>query len=607
MHAAAETIGHNYSESAYGQCYSQALRELGAKLGRVGASGTCHAFFFGSPYVKLTQQQVDYFGTKGYEGYVEGNLFPRIQAAEAAWVADTTGAVKAATHKWFVDLNKECEAKSQTWLKQAADILVKFKRGEVFLTLETGALAETVRVLCSTYIDCLTEDVKVCNMTAYFHYHLEKTADALNTNNRRINPANLLMIPHPTRPETAIRALAIEHGGDDALFKELESREVVNLPGLLKITCIRKVNPTLAQQLESHLAEWGWCSEKDIEMEQRKGGEDLGQQANDVMKSFMACLRGVRGERNVKFSALATSQKSLSDAKSATAESAKLQDNSVVQAFTTAVRESFGGDPTCEERILDHERALVGLKAKEQMHIAYAKISLALKIALLELGQRWVDIGVLKQRHDIFDLTTQAVDRLCQQMYTADTEEAKSDAARAIIHEVYVAKTVRALFKNYEPPSLLGQSFKNVGNSKAQEIAELGKASMIKGKPVSSGRGLVEGPACIVRSIDEADKVKDGDILVVDITGPAWTPLFNRIRGLIMCRGGPLSHGAVIAKEFDCPAISNVKAATSIFKDGEVLVIDGNMGTIFRRDVQDSRAINTATVSPSPQKKARKA
>ena len=39
-------------------------------------------------------------------------------------------------------------------------------------------------------------------------------------------------------------------------------------------------------------------------------------------------------------------------------------------------------------------------------------------------------------------------------------------------------------------------------------------------------------------------QVQEGDILVVDTTGPAWTPLFEKIHGLVMVRGGSLSHGA---------------------------------------------------------------
>ena len=69
-------------------------------------------------------------------------------------------------------------------------------------------------------------------------------------------------------------------------------------------------------------------------------------------------------------------------------------------------------------------------------------------------------------------------------------------------------------------------------------------------------------------------------ILVCPSTDPAWTPLFLNAAGLVMERGGILSHGAVVAREYGVPAVANIPNATQHIADGQTLQVDGNQGTI---------------------------
>ena len=93
----------------------------------------------------------------------------------------------------------------------------------------------------------------------------------------------------------------------------------------------------------------------------------------------------------------------------------------------------------------------------------------------------------------------------------------------------------------------------------------------------------MSGPARIVRTLAEADAVKDGDIIIVKTTGPAWTPLFAKIGGVVMETGGVLCHGAVVAREYSRPGVSNIEGALKVFKDGETLVVDGENGIVYRK------------------------
>ena len=76
---------------------------------------------------------------------------------------------------------------------------------------------------------------------------------------------------------------------------------------------------------------------------------------------------------------------------------------------------------------------------------------------------------------------------------------------------------------------------------------------MITGLGASAG--VVEGIARVVRTVDEFDDVRDGDILVCQMTNPAWVVLFTKIAGLVTDTGGTTSHPAVLAREFGIPAV----------------------------------------------------
>ena len=90
--------------------------------------------------------------------------------------------------------------------------------------------------------------------------------------------------------------------------------------------------------------------------------------------------------------------------------------------------------------------------------------------------------------------------------------------------------------------------------------------------------------ARVVESIEELSKLEDNEILITSNTDPAWTAVFSKVGGLITETGGILSHGAVISREYRIPAVTAVKEATTIFKTGEELVVDGNEGVVYKKE-----------------------
>lgn len=105
---------------------------------------------------------------------------------------------------------------------------------------------------------------------------------------------------------------------------------------------------------------------------------------------------------------------------------------------------------------------------------------------------------------------------------------------------------------------------------------------VVVGKPVSGGR--VEGPVRVVRSLEEAEGLRPGEILVAPITDVGWTPYFAVIAGLVTDVGSAVSHGAVVAREYGLPAVLNTGHATSVLRTGERVLLDGDRGTVERLD-----------------------
>lgn len=100
------------------------------------------------------------------------------------------------------------------------------------------------------------------------------------------------------------------------------------------------------------------------------------------------------------------------------------------------------------------------------------------------------------------------------------------------------------------------------------------------GTPVCEGR--LTGRACVVKTFAEVSKIKAGDILIAYCTDVAWSPYFPILSGVVTELGGLISHGAVVAREYGLPCIVGATNATSIIQDGEEILMDANIGVIFK-------------------------
>jgi pyruvate,water dikinase len=92
--------------------------------------------------------------------------------------------------------------------------------------------------------------------------------------------------------------------------------------------------------------------------------------------------------------------------------------------------------------------------------------------------------------------------------------------------------------------------------------------------------GVAEGPARVITSVAQLDRVRTGDILVCPITAPSWAPVFSRIQGAVSDIGGIMSHAAIVSREYGLPAVVGTGFGTKQIRDGQRVRVDGNAGVV---------------------------
>lgn len=204
------------------------------------------------------------------------------------------------------------------------------------------------------------------------------------------------------------------------------------------------------------------------------------------------------------------------------------------------------------------------LREANRHHLLY--YSTAVRHLLLQLGERMVEQGILTQPDDMFYLTmdervalNEGTSRDWQRLVRTRREQRTRD------QNASVPDTVRDWEAVLEQgPSMTGQV----------------DGGLLRGIAVSAG--TTSGPVRIVRSTQDWQRVRPGDILVVPVIDPGMAPLFGIAAGLIAEMGGTLSHGAIIAREYGLPVLVNVPYATTLLREDEPVHIVSSTGTISR-------------------------
>ncbi len=207
--------------------------------------------------------------------------------------------------------------------------------------------------------------------------------------------------------------------------------------------------------------------------------------------------------------------------------------------------------------LIDQARAYTRLDDLE--HYETTRLTLPIRRGLRAMGESLRARGVVEDPMDIFFARAEALDRAVEE----DTAERWSQVAEGIRG----AKAGYLAAERRVPDWVYGEQ--------AEEADNDGTLIGLAGSP-----GVVEGPVFVVRGAEDFTRFPHGAILVARTTHPAWMPLFYVASALITEGGGPLSHGAVTAREMRIPAVLSVRGAMSLLANGQRVRVDGGRGTV---------------------------
>jgi phosphohistidine swiveling domain-containing protein len=198
------------------------------------------------------------------------------------------------------------------------------------------------------------------------------------------------------------------------------------------------------------------------------------------------------------------------------------------------------------------------------------------RLVLLAVGRKLVDAGRLDQPDDVLYLRYNELRMLIGDGSAVDARSLV--AARRAEREVARRLHPRDWVGTVTPSQLAFPYLVNWGYPERFHRRPSDDEGTIEG--IAGSPGTIEGVARVVMTVDEFEGVRDGDILVCQMTNPAWVVLFTKIAGLVTDTGGTTSHPAVLAREFGIPAVIGTSVATKRIATGDRLRVDGSAGTV---------------------------
>lgn len=248
-----------------------------------------------------------------------------------------------------------------------------------------------------------------------------------------------------------------------------------------------------------------------------------------------------------------------------------LQTPSTESSFPTddGAKQQIEQRESAEKELTEHLRNQTGLRKQIARELDLTRTYMPFR----ETAKFYLILGYEQIRRALLELDRRY--QLDGGIFYLVPDELRQLVNGEVFRDVITArKTKRELLLQIEVPDVVfSDALDQIGTSTPLEVVDT-----LTGVGVSAG--VATGQA---RVLLEPTDVRPSDrnyILVCPSTDPAWTPLFLHAAGLVMERGGILSHGAVVAREYGVPAVANIPNATRRITDGQTLQVDGNHGTI---------------------------
>jgi phosphohistidine swiveling domain-containing protein len=228
--------------------------------------------------------------------------------------------------------------------------------------------------------------------------------------------------------------------------------------------------------------------------------------------------------------------------------------------------------PEERRRLEDVLAAVRGVVTLSEDHNYYIDQRLATmpRRLLLAAGRRLVSKGVLDDPAAVFFLST------------AELVEALQGETGSLQETTSRRKEELAYWRTVTPPSYVGAPPPEGERQAAPAEPPFPSADAQPGelRGLGASAGTARGPARVLTSLAQSDRLRPGDVLVAQVTQPPWTPLFAIASAIVTEVGGVLGHTAIVAREYGIPAVLSVTGATRLLRDGQLLEVDGRAGVV---------------------------
>jgi pyruvate,water dikinase len=249
------------------------------------------------------------------------------------------------------------------------------------------------------------------------------------------------------------------------------------------------------------------------------------------------------------------------------------------ERLLAAARAEVAGDPERAarfERLYEAARYSNPLTENHAFWIDQMGVTLFRRF-VQHLGQRLADGGVLRDPSDVHFLTEA---ELRESLADGADHQAEADRRRAEHRAAAAISPPPALGtprESAEDPFMDALRVRLLGVTPPDESAE-DDPDVLEG--VAGAPGVVTGTVKVVRSLEEASILEDGDIMVCEMTLPPWVPLFSVVSGVVADTGGVLSHCAIVARDLELPAVVGTRVGTSVLANGMTVTVDGTRGIV---------------------------
>jgi pyruvate,water dikinase len=258
-------------------------------------------------------------------------------------------------------------------------------------------------------------------------------------------------------------------------------------------------------------------------------------------------------------------------------ESPEAPDASVVRARVAARERALFDELLAEARY--------GLRQREDVVGTRWNWSAGLlRSAVVETGHRLAARGLLQNAKHAVELSPEEIGPMLLSG-SGSGPDADAIAARAAFRDRVEAAGPPAGLGEPEAPPPLDVLPRAMARATAALMtmleADMTSSSTDALRGAGIGTKCYKGIARVVTDADDAlDRLEPGDVLIARFTGPAYNSILPILGALVVENGGPMCHAAIVAREFDLPAIIGATGATTHIPDGALVEVDPIDGVV---------------------------